>query len=66
MAPRKNKLKLTNASIPKLESAYMWDTEIAQFGMRYFTKSNKRTFIYRYRGHNNKQREFRIGQFGVI
>jgi len=66
MAPRKNKFKLTNATIAKIESAYNWDTEIAQFGVRYFAKTKKRTFIYRYRGHNNKQREFRIGTFPAI
>ncbi|GGF74470.1 hypothetical protein GCM10011332_30740 [Terasakiella brassicae] len=66
MAPRKNKLKLTNAIIPRLESSYTWDTEVNQFGCRYFPKSGKRTFILRYRGINRKQREFRIGVFPAM
>jgi integrase len=66
MAPPKNKIKLTNASIARVESNYTWDTEIAQFGCRYFPKSGKRTFILRYRGINRKQREFRIGTFPAI
>ncbi len=66
MAPVKNKVKLTNAIIPKLESTYTWDTEIAQFGCRVFHKSGKRTFILRYRGINRKQREFRIGVFPAM
>lgn len=66
MAPRKNKIKLTNAIIPKLESNYTWDTDVAQFGCRYFPKSGRKTFILRYRGINRKQREFRIGTFPAI
>ena len=49
-------MKLTNASISRVESSYTWDTEIAQFGCRYFPKSGKRTFILRYREINRKQR----------
>ena len=61
----KRKIKLTDAAIRKLESGRTWDTQIARFGVNVLP-SGRRHFILRYTGRGNKQREFRIGAFGVI
>ncbi len=69
--PRKaaNKVKLTDATVRNLEvtdgSYRVWDTEVAGFGVKVYP-SGKKQLVLRYKGKGGKQREFRVGQFGII
>jgi len=63
--PAKSKIKLTDANLRRLQPGRTWDAQISGFGVK-VASSGKTTFILRYRGKANKQREFRIGHFGVI
>ena len=66
MAPPVNrKLRLTDTALRKLSSGRAWDTDIGGFGVKVYP-SGKVQFILRYRSRDKRQREFRIGQFGVI
>jgi integrase len=63
--PVLRKIRLTDASVKKLPIGRSWDAEIAGFGVKVYP-SGKAQFILRYRSRDKKQREFRIGQVGVI
>jgi integrase len=63
--PAKRKIRLTDISVKKLKEGRTWDKEIGGFGVKVYP-SGKRQFILRYKSPDKKQREFRIGQFGVI
>jgi integrase len=63
--PVQRKFRLTDASIKKLPVGRSWDAEIGGFGVKVYP-SGKAQFILRYRSQDKKQREFRIGQVGVI
>jgi integrase len=62
--PQKRKFRFTDASVRKLPVGRSWDTEIGGFGLKLYA-SGKAQFILRYRSRDKRQREFRIGQFGV-
>jgi integrase len=59
------KVRLTEAAIKKLPVGRSWDIEIGGLGVKVYP-SGKAQFILRYRSRDKKQREFRIGQVGVI
>ena len=59
------KLKLTDIAVKKLPVGRSWDSEIGGFGVKIYA-SGKAQFILRYRSRDKRQREFRIGQLGVI
>ncbi len=63
--PVLRKFRLNDASVKKLPIGRSWDTEIGGFGVKVYT-SGKAQFILRYRSRDKKQREFRVGQVGVI
>jgi integrase len=63
--PILRKLRLTDTSVKKLPIGRSWDTEIGGFGVKLYP-SGKAQFILRYRSRDKRQREFRIGQVGVI
>jgi integrase len=63
--PVLRKIRLTDASVKKLPVGRSWDTEIGGFGIKVYP-SGKAQFILRYRSRDKKQREFRIGQIGII
>ncbi|MPR12382.1 tyrosine-type recombinase/integrase [Microvirga tunisiensis] len=63
--PLKRKLRLSDAIMRKLPVGRSWDTDIGGFGAKVYT-TGKVQFILRYRSRDKRQREFRIGQFGVI
>jgi hypothetical protein len=63
--PAKRKTRLTDISVKKQNEGRTWDSEIGGFGIKVYP-SGKRQFILRYKSQNKKQREFLIGQFGVI
>jgi len=66
MAPPINrKLRLTDNAVKKLPEGRSWDKDINGFGVKVYP-TGKRQFILRYRTPEKKQREFRIGQFGII
>jgi integrase len=57
--------KITDSAIRALqgEDAYLWDTEIAGFGVR--ASGSTRTFVFKYRvqGGGGRQRKFKLGAF---
>src|SRR4028118_2137298 len=63
--PVLRKFRLNDASVKKLPLGRSWDTEIGGFGVKVYP-SGKAQFILRYRSRDKKQREFRVGQVGVI
>src|SRR5687767_11820161 len=63
--PILRKVRLTDVSVKKLPAGRTWDTEIGGFGVKVYP-SGKAQFILRYRSRDRKQREFRIGQVGII
>lgn len=63
--PVKRKLRLTDTSIKKLPIGRSWDSDLGGFGIKIYP-SGKAQFILRYRNRDRKQREFRVGQLGVI
>lgn len=63
--PQKRKIRLTDVAIKKLPVGRSWDAEIGGFGVKVYP-SGKVQFILRYRSPLKRQREFRIGQFGII
>ncbi|KAA0681998.1 site-specific integrase [Roseomonas genomospecies 6] len=63
--PVRRKIRLTDAAVKKLPIGRSWDTEIGGFGVKVYA-SGKAQFILRYRGQQKQQREFRLGQVGVI
>ncbi|WP_134499058.1 integrase arm-type DNA-binding domain-containing protein [Microvirga pakistanensis] len=63
--PILRKLRLSDASVKRLSTGRSWDTEIGGFGVKVYP-SGKAQFILRYRSRDKRQREFRIGQVGVI
>src|SRR4051812_7393176 len=63
--PVKRKMRLSDSAVKKLPPGRSWDTEIGGFGVKVYPKG-KVQFVLRYRSREKRQREFRIGQFGVI
>ena len=63
--PVRRKIRLTDQSVKKLPVGRSWDAEIGGFGVKVYA-TGKVQFILRYRSPDRKQREFRLGQFGVI
>ena len=63
--PVRRKIRLTDVAVKKLPVGRSWDTEIGGFGVKVYA-SGKAQFILRYRSPDRKQREFRLGQFGVV
>jgi hypothetical protein len=63
--PVKRNLRLSDLTVKKLPVGRSWDTEIGGFGVKVYA-TGKVQFILRYRSRDKRQREFRIGQLGVI
>jgi integrase len=63
--PAKHKIKITDQSVKSLDAGRWWDAEIGGFGVKVYP-TGKRMFILRYRSPDKKQREFRVGQHGVV
>ncbi|MES3057543.1 tyrosine-type recombinase/integrase [Sphingomonas faeni] len=57
--------KLMVGTMTTHDKEFLWDDEVKGFGIR-FLGSGRRVWVYRYRDENNRWRQLKVGEVGVL